>query len=91
MATPKTAARHRLVKVLLSDEAYDLLEAFAAEQGIDDLGQAVPALLHELVRLHDQHWDEQFARSTEPLDKKAQEALDAHRAGVTEDFDLDTR
>jgi hypothetical protein len=88
MAVRKTAVN--TITVTLTDEERELLEAFAAEQGIDKLSDAVPAMIHELVRLHDKLWDEQFARSTEPLDKMAREALDAHRAGLTEDFDTDT-
>lgn len=57
----------------LSDEAHELLQAFADEQGIDDLGTAVEAMIHELVALHDQLWELQFARSTEPLKALARE------------------
>lgn len=88
MATQKAAARHNVITATLTDEEFDLLEAFAAEQGIEDLERAIPAMIHELVRLNDQLWDAQFAHSTAPLDKKAQEALDDHRAGLTEDFNL---
>lgn len=87
MATQKAASRHHLISVRLTDAEYDLLEAFAAEQGIEDLERAIPTMIHELVRLNDQLWDVQFARSTAPLDQKAQEALDEHRAGLTEDID----
>ena len=76
MATQKAAVRHKRITTTLTDEEYDLLEAFAAEQGIEDVGDAIPAMIHELVSLHDQLWDAQFAQSTAPLDKLAQEALD---------------
>lgn len=88
MALPKQAANQNKITVVLSDEEQALLEAFAAEQGIENLGLAIPAMIHELVRLHDQLWDAQFARSTEPLDKMAKEALEEHRAGLTEDLDI---
>ena len=90
MTTRKAAAQERSITVTLTDEEHDLLEAFAAEQGIKALDHAIPALLHELVRLHDQLWDAQFARSTAPIDEMAREALEDHRAGLTEDFDPDT-
>ena len=88
MALPKKQPNQNKITALLSDEELELLETFAAEQGIEDVGLAIPAMIHELVRLHDQLWDAQFARSTAPLDKKAKEALEADRAGLTEDFDL---
>lgn len=87
MAVRKTAVH--TITVTLTDEERDLLEAFAAEHGIDELSDAVPAMIHELVRLHDALWDAQFARSTAPLDKLGREALDQHRSGLTEDFDVD--
>ena len=87
MALPKSKNPNKIT-VFLSDEELELLEAFAAEQGIEDLGLAIPAMIHELVNLHDQLWDAQFARSTAPLDQKAKEALEADRAGLTEDLDL---
>ncbi|MBE2268137.1 MAG: hypothetical protein IAE80_07870 [Anaerolinea sp.] len=76
------------VTATFTDEEYALLEAFAAEQGIDDLSAALPALLHEIVRLQDQLWDAQFAQSSEKLDAMARKALADHRAGLTEDFEL---
>ena len=78
MSSQKTAAQvnRHTITVTLTDEERDLLEAFAAEQGIEDLSAAVPAMLHELVRLHDQLWDAQFAQSTAPLDALARQALD---------------
>ncbi len=86
MATQKID-QHSITAILTAEE-YDLLEAFAAEQGIEDLHDAIPALLHELVHLHDQMWEMQFARSTTPLDNMARQAQNAHQAGLTEDFDL---
>jgi hypothetical protein len=77
MATRKPAvhADHHSITATLTDEERDLLEAFAAEQGIAELSAAIPAMIHELVRLHDALWDAQFARSTAPLDVMAREAL----------------
>ena len=86
MATQKAALHQKRLTITLTDEAYDLLEAFAAEQGIEVLERAIPAMIHELVRLQDQLWDAQFAQSTAPLDELAQQALDDDRAGLTEDF-----
>lgn len=82
MAVRKTAVN--TITATLTDEERELLEAFAAEQGIDELSDAIPAMIHELVRLHDRLWDDQFRRSTVPLDALAQQALDAHRKGLTE-------
>jgi hypothetical protein len=87
MATQKAVLRNNLMTVALTDEEFDLLQAFAAEQGIEDVSDAIPAMIHELVSLHDQLWDAQFAQSTAPIDKKAQQALDDDRAGLTEDVD----
>ncbi len=89
MSTQKTTAQveHPSITVTFTEDEWDLLEAFAAEQGIDDLSAAVPAMLHELVRLHDELWDAQFAQSTAPLDDLARQALDEYHAGLTEDFD----
>lgn len=85
----RTAAetRHHVITTALTDEEHELLEAFAAEQEIDDLSEAIPALLHELVRLHDALWDAQFAQSTASLDALAQTALDEHRADQLDDLD----
>ena len=83
MATQKAALHQKQLTMTLTDEEYDLLEAFAAEQGIENLERAIPAMIHELVRLHDQLWDAQFAQSTAPLDALAQQALDDDRAGLT--------
>lgn len=87
MATQKAALHQKRITTTLTDEEYDLLEAFAAEQGIEDLERAIPSMIHELLRLHDQLWDAQFAQSTAPMDELAQKALDDDRAGLTEDFD----
>ena len=88
MALPKQATNQNKITVFLSDEEQELLEAFAAEQGIENLEQAIRAMIHELVRVHDQLWDAQFALSTEPFNKMAKEALEEHRAGLTEDLDI---
>jgi hypothetical protein len=86
MATQKAATDHNVIAATLTDEEFDLLEAFAAEQGIENLERAIPAMIHELVRLHDQLWDAQFAQSTAPLDQMAQATLDNDHKGLTEDF-----
>ena len=62
------------------------MEAFAAEKGIDDLTLALPEVILEMVRLSDKLWDALFARSTKPLDEMGQEAVEEHRAGLTEDL-----
>lgn len=51
---------------------------------------AVPAMVHELMRLHDELWDKQFAASEDVLDQLSKETLTHYRAGLTEDFDPDT-
>ena len=84
MATPKTAIQDHLITVHLTTEEHDLLEMFAAEQGIKDLAQAVPAMIHELMRLHDELWDKQFAASEDVLDQLSKETLAHYRAGLTE-------
>ncbi len=73
----RTAAetRHHVITTALTDEEYELLEVLAAEHEIDDLSEAVPALLHELVHLHDALWDAQFAQSTAPLDAMAHDVF----------------
>ena len=71
MATQKATLHQKQITVTLTDEEVDLLEAFAAEQGVEDLERAIPAMIHELVRLHDQLWDAQFAQSTAPLEAEA--------------------
>jgi hypothetical protein len=57
MATPKTAVHEHQLTITLTDEQYELLEAFAAEKGIDDLARALPDVL--------------FVQSTAPLDEMA--------------------
>jgi hypothetical protein len=86
MAAQKVAVSPNTITATFTDEERDLLEVFAAEQGIKNLSEAIPALLHELVRLHDALWDAQFARSTAPLDEMARQALADDRAGLTEDI-----
>ena len=86
MATQKAALHEHEITVRLSDEEYELLQAFADEKGIDDLSLAIPKMIHELIDLSDRLWDAQFARSPELLKKMAQEALDEHHAGLTEDM-----
>lgn len=88
MALPKQATNRNKITVFLSDEEQELLEAFAAEQGIETLEQAIPAMIHELVRLHDQLWDAEFAQSAEQFNKMAREAQEEERAGLTEDLDI---
>lgn len=91
MAAQKTAEQtnQHIITAKFTDEEYELLEMFAAEQGIDDLSAAVPALLHELVRLHDALWDEQFKTLPPALVEMGRKALEAYEAGETEDFPSD--
>jgi hypothetical protein len=86
MATQKAALHEHEITVRLSDEEYELLQAFADEKGIADLSLVIPKMIHELVELSDRLWDAQFARSPELLKKMAQEALDEHHARLTEDM-----
>lgn len=86
MGTQKTALHEHQLTITLTDEQYEVLEAFAAEKGIDDLALALPDVLLEMVHLSDQLWDSQFARSPELLKKMAQEAHEDNRAGLTEDM-----
>jgi hypothetical protein len=86
MATQKATVHQNTITATLTDEERDLLEAFAAEQGIDDLGEAIPALLRELVRLHDALWEAQLAHLPPALVKKGEAALEAYEAGQTEEF-----
>ncbi len=88
MAVRKLTAHQTTITATLTDEERDLLEAFAAEQGIDNLSAAIPALLHELVRLHDERWDAQLAQSSPALVAMGEAALKAYEAGETEDFDV---
>jgi hypothetical protein len=90
MATPKTAIHDNILAVHLTNEEYSLLESFAAEQGIKDLTQAIPVMIHELLRLHDELWDKQFAASEDVFDQLAKETLAQYHAGLTENFDPDT-
>ncbi len=87
MASQKADVRQHTYTVSFSDKELDLLEVFAAEQGIDDLSEAIPALLHELVRLNDALWDTKLSEENTAVDKLAREALEEHQAGLTEDFD----
>jgi len=79
--------RQHSITATFTDEELDLLEAFAAEEGIEDLKDAIPAMVHELLRLHDALWDEQFKNIPPALDEMARKALDDYHAGLTEDFD----
>lgn len=81
---------HKTLTVTLSDEDWELLEVFAAEQGISDLNEVVPAMLHELLRLHDLVWDAQLSTVPAPLRAIAQKALEDDNTGLTEDFDSKT-
>ncbi len=89
MATSKAAIQHHSITAQFTDEEYELLEAFAAEQGIDELEQAVPAMIHELIRLHDALWDKQLENLPEALIEMGKEALEEYEAGQTEDIDTD--
>lgn len=60
------------VTAMLTDGDYELLEVFAAEQGIEDVSAALPALLH------DQLWDMQFSQGREKMDAMARKALEGH-------------
>ena len=83
-------SRRKLLRVRLSAEQQELLEAFAADKGIKDLATALPLVLLELRNVHDEWWDSQFAASGDVLDKMAEEAHLAYLAGETEEFDPDT-
>jgi hypothetical protein len=82
MTTPKSAIHDNTLMVHLTDEEHTLLELFAAEQGIKDLAQAIHAMIHELVRLHDELWDKQFAASEDVLNQLSQCFLAQYRAGL---------
>ena len=84
MAAQKVAAHQNTITAALTDEERDLLEAFAAEQGINNLSDAIPALLHELVRLHDQLWDAQLAELPPALVEMGEAALEAYESGQRE-------
>jgi hypothetical protein len=81
----------REIKVTLTQEEYELLEVFAAEQGIEKLEEAMPALLHELVKVYDKLWEVTFANSLDVVAKLAQEASDDYHAGRIEDFESESR
>jgi hypothetical protein len=90
MAAQKVTEHQTSITAVLTDEERDLLETFAAEQGIDNWSDAIPALLHELVRLHDRLWDAQLAHRPETLEAMGNAALEAYEAGQTEDFNADS-
>lgn len=69
------------VTVTLSEEDRELLEAFAAEQGIEDSAEAFRALLHEYVALSDALWDDKFARSGDVLDRLSAQVAEEIAAG----------
>ena len=82
--------RQHTITATFTDEELDLLEAFAAEEGIEDLKDAVPAMVHELLRLHDALWDEQFKELPPALIEMGKKALEEYHAGLTEEFDSDS-
>ncbi len=88
MAVQNVKANSTVISATFTAEERDLLEAFAAEQGIDDLSVAIPALLHELLRIHDEIWDAQFAQSMDVVNEMARRALEEDRAGLTENLDV---
>ena len=88
MASEKVAAHPNTITATFTDEERELLEIFAAEQGIEHLSDAIPAMIHEILRLHDALWDAQFAISTAPLDEMARKALEDYEAGETDGFDV---
>ena len=63
------AVSNYAITVTLSQQERELLEAFADEHELDDLGDAFRALLHEYVTLSDALWDEKFAHSGDVLDR----------------------
>jgi predicted transcriptional regulator len=77
------------VTVKLSQEERELLEAFADEHELDDLGDAFRALLHEYISMSDALWDEKFARSGDLLDRLAAQVKRDVAEGRVEDFDPD--
>ncbi len=83
------AVSNYAVTVALSDEDRELLEAFADEHGIDDLGEALRTLLHEYIAVSDALWEEQFAHSGEALDRLAAQVEEEIAAGRVEIFDPD--
>lgn len=79
-----TPVREHQITAHLTDEEYQLLQAFAAAQGIKDLESAIPTIIH------DQLWDAQFATSPDLLREMAEEAHQEYLSGTLEDFDPDT-
>ncbi len=92
MATPKpeTQINQHTITATFTDEEYELLETFAAEQGIENLSDAIPALLHELISVHDALWDKQFENLPPALIEMGRKALEDHKAGLTEEIDTDS-
>jgi len=80
---PKTPVREHQITTRLTDEEYQLLQSFAAAQGIN-LENAIPTIIH------DQLWDAQFAASQDLLHEMAEEVHAEYLAGTLEDFDPDT-
>ena len=79
-----TPTRDHQVTAHLTDEEYQLLQSFAAAQGIQDLESAIPTIIH------DQLWDVQFAASHDLLREMADEAHQEYLSGTLEDFDPDS-
>jgi hypothetical protein len=79
-----TPVREHKITAYLTDEEYQLLQSFAAAQGLTDLESAIPTIIH------DQLWDAQFAASHDLLRELADEAHQEYLAGKLEDFDPDT-
>jgi hypothetical protein len=69
------------ITATLSQDEYTLLEAFVAERGIENLNEALPAMIRELVRLYDQQWDECFTQNITALEAMAQQVLEQRNAG----------
>ncbi len=63
MSILQTVPHTRQITATLTDDQYDILEAFAAEKGIESIEEAIPAMIGELLRLHDAIWDAQFPDS----------------------------
>lgn len=82
--------QHNTLTVTLSDEDLELLEVFAAEHGISELSDAVPAMLQELLRLHDLVWEAQLSTIPAPLARMAQKAREDDDHRLTEDFEPKT-
>ena len=90
MTVQKPTVHQNTIMATLTDEELELLEAFAAEQGIEDLSAAIPAMLHELLRLHDAWWDSQLEHRPPKLVKEAKAALEEYEASKTETLDTDS-